>query len=352
MTPTPVREPFPCIAPLGPFLGSEILCPFCGSSSFVPWIAFPSPGCVDVRLDRPFVQLGLDPLEPIPGLELGLEVFVNDPGPWVPAAETGPWLTPGTGLRYAKLEEGSQLTRLLIESGGRFVDVKGGGCAPGQCDPLLAATATVEGAVAPPPREGHATVLSARRGTLWVLGGRSLADGSELHDVWAHDVARAEWRRLGLPPELALGRVLAATYSPADDRLWVLDEVGERGRERRARMLAIHPDGNAGEVLGSWRRRGHNERFALSAEPSGALWVAGWPTSGSVHAVLRLTRAGAALVEDGWALSVGRLVPDGARANDEGLTVIVDGRGRAGPEVRFHDVRSLRRGHGGPHACF
>lgn len=351
----PVREPFPCFEPIVPFVGSAEVCPLCPFHTPEPWLVFPAlTACFDIRIDRPRLLLGRVMLEPQPGLELsGLELFAEDPGPWVAAAEVGSWL-PSAGLRYVKLEEGARMTRLLLEQGGSFVDPQLQ-CPPQQpCGPAtgfgLAAASSPEGA--PAPRQGHASVLSATREALWVLGGRALEDGRELRDAWRLDVRSGTWMRLTLPPSYVPGRILAATYSAVDQRLWVLDEREESG-ERVARLVRVPPEGGGAQLVASWPRRSRNEGFALAADPYGALWVAGWPTSGRVHAVLRLERRTATTwAVSGWDLGVGRLVDGGVRANARGVSVLAQVREGRGPSLEFHATSELRSGPGGESACF
>lgn len=257
------------------------------------------------------------------------------------------------GLRYVKLDATMTVTRVVLAQGGILEDKKPV-CPQPPCNIIPQAVSTTSAsAPRPPTRQGHASVLSASRGALWVFGGRA-ESGAELRDLWRWDVASERWRALPMPSGVVLGRVLAATYSPVDDRLWVFDEVApSRARDLgEIRLLALHPDGGAGEVATRWPHRSRNEEFGMSVDPEGALWIAGWPTAGRVHAVLRLVRSGGAWVVDGWDLGVGRIHPDGVRAGDRGLSVVAEIDPRRGPELRFHETAGLRRGPGGEHACF
>jgi len=369
------REPFPCFIPFLPFLGGTGICPFCRTQVPQPWIVFPgAAGCVDFRFDVPFLQLGIDPIDPFAGLPLaGLEVFANDPGPWVAAAETGSWLPDGEGLRYAKLEDGNRVQRLVIEVQDRLVDPQSNdNCPQPPCEPIPApfvAVAASDDADGPVARDGHAAVLSATRRALWVVGGRARSGGAELRDVWRHDVETTTWRRLWLG-SVALGHVLAATYSPVDERLWILDETYERpgrghrrrrgrGRRRgpplvrRARLITVHPDFGTAEVVATWRRVTANAEFELSVDPSGALWVAAWRERGGAHVVVRLdTDAPGTVRVLGWRIGAGALAPDGVRADARGLTVIRAATRRRGPRMEHHEAVDLWPVPGGEAACF
>jgi len=218
-------------------------------------------------------------------------------------------------------------------------------------------------------RDGHAAVLSATRRALWVVGGRASSGGGELRDVWRHDVETATWRRLWLG-SVTLGHVLAATYSPVDERLWILDETYERpgrghrrrrgrGRRRgpplvrRARLITVHPDFGTAEVVATWRRVTANAEFELSVDPSGALWVAAWRERGGAHVVVRLdTDAPGTVRVLGWRIGAGALAPDGVRADARGLTVIRAATRRRGPRMEHHEAVDLWPVPGGEAACF
>lgn len=352
-----VREPDPCIVLAAPFLGGGLDCPFCGVQFPSPWIAFPGldAACSRARLDVPILFLGLRGVTPVPGVSLdGLGHFANEPSGWVSAAESTPWL-PEEGVRYARLDEASQLVRVLSVVGDRLVDPDASPCPPPQC-PGLIAPASSTASPSPGPRPGAVHVLSARLNQVWVLGGRD-ARGEALGDVWALDLASRHWRRLPLGPAAQLGEVLAATYSPTDDALYVLDRVAPRDRShplfpgRWARLVRLHPDGVMHTVEAYWPAVGSNDRYVLATEPSGAVWVVASPSRGArAHAVVRLTRApGEGVRIVGWSVGPGRLLAGGARAGDQGLTVALD---RGTVELVGIEPSSLRRAPGGERACF
>ncbi len=359
------REPFPCFIPFAPFLGGSRICPFCRGHLPQPWLGFPALfGCGGVRFEAPFIQLGgfvIEPNEvhPFPGLEQ----LANDPGPWVAAAETGDWLHARDGIRYVGLAEGRHVRRFVFEVDGQLVDPSNNNCP--QCPaataiaPLAALAATPLGPLA---REGHSAVLSSTHAALFTIGGRDLAGGGELRDLWRYDLATGAWRALPIV-DATLGTVLAATYSPVRDRLVVLDEVfgtETRGRGRRARvhvtrtirLLELSPEGGRAAVRASWPRRSGNTTYAMSVDPAGGVWLAASPEHPAIHAVARLTDPAGALAIDGWTLGVGRLVPNGARADDAGLTVVTQLREVRSPRIVHHATPDLRRVPGGDRECF
>jgi hypothetical protein len=101
----------------------------------------------------------------------------------------------------------------------------------------------------PSPREGFAAVFSRGEDAAWVLGGKDLVSGEPLHDLWMRRVeGPGDWREIhvaGYTP----GRVLAATWSYADHRLWILDVVGEAGPGCEPPKLAVchDPSGKPGK---------------------------------------------------------------------------------------------------------
>ncbi len=359
------REPFPCFVPFAPFLGGSRICPFCRGHLPQPWLGFPALfGCGGVRFEAPFIQLGgfvIEPNEvhPFPGLEQ----LAGDPGPWVSAAETGDWLHARDGIRYVGLSDGHLVRRFVFEVDGQLVDPSNNNCphCPAATASLALAAAT-GGPEGPLPREAHAAVLSSTHSALFTIGGRDLAGGGELRDLWRYDLATGAWRALPIR-EATLGTVHAATYSPVSDRLVVLDEVfgtETRGRGRRARvevtrtlrLLELSPEGGRAAVRASWPRRSGNTTYAMSVDPAGGVWLAASPEHPAIHVVARLTDLGVGFSIDGWTIDVGRLVPTGARADDAGLTVVTQLREDRSPRIVHHGATALRRGPGGDRECF
>lgn len=179
--------------------------------------------------------------------------------------------------------------------------------------------------------------------------------------MWAYDLDTEAWARLREDRRPALGGVLAATYSAPQDVLWVLDVVNEppgRGRSRggpdRVRLLRLHPVTGSGEVVASWARRASpgNDRFAMSVDPSGAIYVAGWREHGFAHAVLRLRwepDSGVALL--GWRFGAGRVLAPTVRASDRGLSFYAE-VGLRRIESRAYDAGELLTAGDGFDRCF
>ncbi len=330
--PIPSREPRLCVEGIAPALG---LGPF--GPNPIPWIGFAALRCPALLDPRLVLRLGPFVFEAQPGFDpqwLGL--FARPDTSWVAAAEPDAWL-PDDDIRYAGLSPSLALTSLLVAQGDDLFDRLGQSpCPPGQCQaiPALAAAARSAAPAAP------TLVLSARRRTLWAL--EPAAEGAL---VRALDLELPLWRELssaGVP----LGRVLAATYSATDDALYILDEVDGpgRGRRRDARLLRarVGPRAVSAEVLARWPRATMNDVFALAVDPSGMLYLAAGRAHGPIVALVRFgTDRRGRTVPTGLHIRTGRLRPEGLRANEHGLTVVLDDvvEGALPVAVGFEELR-------------
>ena len=346
--------PAPIFEPFAPFLGSDAICPFCPTRFPPAVIGFPF---VAAAPDPRFPALWLDNVrvDPSDALELtGLELFANDPGPYCAAAEVGSWLPP-EGLRYVKVEDGANVTRILVERDGAFEEPAA--CPPGQCDPIPFPTDFAVAAInapgdVPAPRSDHAEVLSAGRASVWIVGGTARSDGRALDEVWVYELEEERWCLLDPAGRPELGRVLAATYSAAQDSIWVLDEVSdEHGARATRRLLRLHPQVGVGEVVASWPERSGNDRFSLATDAAGTIYVVGWRERGGSHAVARLDwhpTHGLAVL--GWATGGGGVVGSTVRASERGVSFYARGPHRV--EARAYYAAELRTSPGGERRCF
>lgn len=365
LAPIDVPEEVPCPVPFIPFLGTDRICPFCASSFPAPAIGFADLGRCQPDLDH--VGLLADGLLVDPGAPLpmpGLDLFIADSGPWVAAAESGNWL-PREGLRYLSVDAGSSIGRLITEQKAGFEEPLA--CTPDQnCEPFaidLAAVAVNAPGETPEPRTDYGEVLSARRGVLWIVGGQAASDGRILDELWAYELAQGRWCHLPPGARPQLGRVLAATYAAADDALWVLDEIPASldpvGRGRApprllARLIRLDPGTGSGEVTIEWPRGGRgsrNDRYALSADPDGWLYVVAWRDSGFGHTVLRLGPGATTVTIEGWAVGAGRPIERTVRASDQGVSFYAR-RGPSRVAAVGHRAANLLSTAGGPTRCF
>ncbi len=348
----PVEAPptAPCFGWVGPFLGDRGLCPECNASFPAPFLGWPGTigagGCSVSPGPAPVLRL------PYGGLDASI-LFAADPaillggisGRWVEPSEPDPWL-PQNGIRYVALSPlGDEVERLLVADQHGRLDF------PPKQPPPLTDGFSARAARTATSTDDFVPVLSARRRLLWVI------PESGTGDIRVLDLFGPVSGSYPLPPSPTLGRVLAATYSPRDDALYLLDAMGRGGREvvRLVRIEALGPSeaiGPEAEVLASWPRVARHERVAIGTDPSGALWVAGSRERGGAHSVVRLEVVDDGVRLDGFAHGPGVLAVDKLRADRRGVSLVVsDGRGRHHPVgYRTGELRPL--GHRDLGRCF
>jgi hypothetical protein len=275
-----------------------------------------------------------------------LKPFLGDGGPWYPAAESGPFLA-ARSLRYVKIKDGSSLSRVLVELDGQLLDANGG-CKGNDCLPI---TIPDKPGDPPDPRHGATVVVSAIHHAAWVFGGVRNADGVTMHDAWSLSLDSSVWRPLSLPPSIALGEVLAGTYSAQENVLYVLDEVTDRRHLAQARLLRLSLDGAVGSVVASWPRVSPMSTFALGADPSGVLWLVASGGREDAHVVARLRcgRRGVEVLD--WRVGAGVPLPNGFRVEPQGASLVVQRRGHR-PETLGYRSSDMHAGPGGDRACF
>jgi hypothetical protein len=108
-------------------------------------------------------------------------------------------------------------------------------------------------------------------------------------DIWQRSLDNRAWAKL--PTDYVPQKVLAATWSHADGRLWVLDQVtAEQGSRRSVslRLARIDIDTGASEVLSSWLHQGVVDRSWLLADSDGAILLVTSSTSQDAYSVARV----------------------------------------------------------------
>lgn len=122
---------------------------------------------------------------------------------------------------------------------------------------------------------------------------------------------------------------------------------------REARFLAI-PVTTRGvpRVIARFVRATANDRFALSVDVAGDLWVAASPPVGRAHVLLRLARDGDDLRVAGFRPGAGRLAAgDSLRVDPLGATLVLEDR-RRGVTPSGVQHRDLIRIPGAAERCF
>jgi hypothetical protein len=140
----------------------------------------------------------------------------------------------------------------------------------------------------PGEREAFQPVYSRYLGRVFVVGGRDPANQAPRGDVWWQDAqGEAIWHRV--PDQgYSVNRVLAATYSFRDDRLWILDEVKGPGGLKRARLVRLDPRTGEFEQIGQWLRLGLFNQHWLVVDKDGQVLLAASSDVARKHLVIRL----------------------------------------------------------------
>jgi len=198
-------------------------------------------------------------------------------GTWVSAAE--PDVYQGTtGVRHvAVATNGTSVNSILtLSSSG------------------LSRTTPSNGGSPPSSRSLFGAVVSVTKNRAWVMGGIN-GSGGLLQDLRAYNIATQTWSQVTIPGSYKPSRVLAAAYSPGEDRLLVLDQVTAGGS---IRLIRLDPNGSASsQLVGTWSRTASTTTFALTSEPGNRAYM-----RRSLHArglALPPERNGRGPVEDG-----------------------------------------------------
>jgi hypothetical protein len=166
---------------------------------------------------------------------------------WASAVEPSPAIgsVDSSVMAVALSTDGTTLVDAAIESGKALYTAtelpNGGGIGLGSPlnDP-------------PSPRQGFTTLFSRAAGGAYVIGGQDQATHEQLNDIWFFRLG-GQWAR-STYTDYDLGSVLAATFSFADDKLWLLDQVPPtKGHGQTAvRLARLDPFGGSAQIVGSW----------------------------------------------------------------------------------------------------
>lgn len=254
--------------------------------------------------------------------------------PWIASSEPDELLD-REGLRWAAIApDGSNALTVLAGTRLGYVDVSF--LPPGYFDQRPPQPGEMVTLLDPPSRARFGAVLSAMRFRLWIVGGVDTATGESRGDLWAFDVLSGRWTYVNLEGDPRPAAVLAATYSPAHDALFVLDE--EAGD---VRLLRIDPLSGSIAVVSRFRPRRIADRWAMGADRAGALYVATSSAGELAHRVVRLGSDGALQATRN---GPGQLASGELRANEQGLTLLTrrDGGLPAPIAYRYDELLSIR----------
>jgi hypothetical protein len=151
-----------------------------------------------------------------------------------------------------------------------------------------------------------------------------------------------------------LGRVLAATYSPVDDRLWVLDEATHADGQTVARLIQIKVGVGTSEanIAAYWPRVNTTHPVNLAPGKDGALLLAATQAESGRSVIARVKfDAEGHCKPAGFSVLDEPFVADGLHVSEVGLTLLMDDP-VMGPLPVGIAFSKLRPGGGGLVKCF
>jgi hypothetical protein len=130
----------------------------------------------------------------------------------------------------------------------------------------------------PSARTGFAPVYSRADDLAFVVGG--VASGVTTKEIWYRSVETTDvpWTRIDLGGGYAPEHVKAATWSPLEQKLWVLDLAGTV-----ARLARVHPSTGHAEILHSWTWTGNYDRHWMRLALDGSVMLFGSSSSLNRH---------------------------------------------------------------------
>lgn len=140
----------------------------------------------------------------------------------------------------------------------------------------------------PPPRENFQAVYSRAIGAVFVVGGTLLGTNEPIKDLWRGS-AEGGWTQIKIP-SYEPQKVVSATYSFRDGKLWVLDNF-KAGWEW-ARLVRINIETQEAEILGVWPKLGFYNRHWLLVDQDGSVLFVASSDKINKHTVIRLDNSG------------------------------------------------------------
>jgi hypothetical protein len=180
--------------------------------------------------------------------------------------------------------DGTGLAEVAFLSGGKLL-------APADFNPthgtgMLAAQAASDFG-GPPAREGFIPVYARADNRIFVVGGAEPQTHNPLGDIWYRRASGDErWFRIDLKG-YAPSKVLAATSSYVDHRLWVLDETPQ-GSGSVVRLHRVEPLTGAAQLLGTWPKSVSYDAHWLSLDMDGTILLTTSSTKLNRYFVIRI----------------------------------------------------------------
>lgn len=335
-----------CLQPAFPLQLSSSACPYCAGDLPIPWAGAGSHFCGDGLGGRLLIDVSGVHVDPAALGLPSLPILDYVPTSYVAAAEPAQ-LIPKGAVRFVALSTspfGMTVRSAFVENAGGLLDVLSESCPPNKCPAFDAIPDP------PVPRTDEHDVLAATTSQLYVLGGTD-ADGHALHDIWAFDIRRRQWRLL--PFTSPVGDVLAATYDAVHGELLVLDRLagsrggGHAGHGDVLRILRMDPSGLGFSELARFGHSSPNEHFAIASDQAGNVWLAASPARGDTHMIVGLTRRADGSLEVEQVIDHGRgtlAEGDALRVEHNGISVatVEHARGLVAVGHRFSELRRDR----------
>lgn len=135
----------------------------------------------------------------------------------------------------------------------------------------------------PARRIGFAAVYSRVEDRAFIVGGADAGTGLNFGDIWVRDVTGpAGWAQVALRG-YAPQAVLAATWSFADRRLWILDRTTDGSR--LVRLARVEPDLGHTQVVGQWSWTGTWDKQYLEVDSRGQILLSSSSAANDQYAV-------------------------------------------------------------------
>jgi hypothetical protein len=130
---------------------------------------------------------------------------------------------------------------------------------------------------------GYVAVLTRMRRGVFVIGGNSPVSGQPTREIWFTGLDDERWGPFVPQAPYSPENVLAATYSFATDKLYILDETSGQ-----ARLASVDPTSKAVAILGTWPRHAAWDRHWMVVDRDGSVLIASSNSAKESHSIARL----------------------------------------------------------------